>query len=430
MTNEALVERWAGITGGMSCTHSYKDGSVSYCEPCFWSALQTLFASAPSAPQPTEMPSDFDALAEHHRATEAENASMRAQLAKVAGLRRAMDDPALSNRSRAYMALDVLGSLSPSASQEELTQANSTGLAEEIAIVLRQIEMTQHREENSFRHGIERPTREEWHERATWLAAVLKKVNTQRQDVEAMMARVAADVLGEGLIEHRAIAGDALKRFCALALEALSSSAPVERPSCANCEAVAQQLLGTEFAGMAIDSRANLGQAVEWLRANRDMWRARACPAETQECEGCAKAWPVILPTLERLGATVWHERPDGEPEPLECIARSPLERRSALLTELRSSKLGGPSRERVIQIAEALAAMSAQPSPETPSCPTCGAIDAERVPPLVAASPDTCDDLCMLPAPDAITAAVDAQLDPLKRELVDVGRKLAKEPK
>jgi hypothetical protein len=80
--------------------------------------LRSLLASAPSAPQPTEMPSDFDALAEHHRVTEAENASMRAQLAKVAELRRAMDDPALSNRSRAYMALDVLGSLSPSAPVE------------------------------------------------------------------------------------------------------------------------------------------------------------------------------------------------------------------------------------------------------------------------------------------------------------------------
>jgi hypothetical protein len=114
--------------------------------------------------------------------------------------------------------------------QEEPTQANSTPLTEEITLVLRQIEMTQYREDNHFRPGIVRPTREEWHERATWLAAVLSKVNTQRQDVEAMMARVAADVLGAGLIEHRAIAGDALKRFCALALESLSSSAPVERP--------------------------------------------------------------------------------------------------------------------------------------------------------------------------------------------------------
>jgi hypothetical protein len=56
----------------------------------------------------------------------------------------------------------------------------------------------------------------------------------------------------------------------------------------------------------------------------------------------------------------------------------------------------------------------------------TCGAIDAERVPPPSVASPDACDDLCMLPAPDAITAAAEAITDPLKRELVEVGRKLA----
>jgi hypothetical protein len=40
-------------------------------------------ASAPSAPQPTEVPSDFDALAEHHRATEAEVERLKVELAEM-----------------------------------------------------------------------------------------------------------------------------------------------------------------------------------------------------------------------------------------------------------------------------------------------------------------------------------------------------------
>lgn len=86
---------------------------------------------------------------------------------------------------------------------------------------------------------------------------------------------------------------------------------------------------------------------------------------QPDRCDGCVNAWPLLLPTHEDRGVQVWHERPDGDPQ--ACIAKVAAERRASLLAELRSEKLGGPSRERVIQIAEALAAMVPQAKPHGP---------------------------------------------------------------
>jgi hypothetical protein len=40
-----LRDRWIAITRDMVCAHSYKDGSIAYCEPCFFAALETLLGA-------------------------------------------------------------------------------------------------------------------------------------------------------------------------------------------------------------------------------------------------------------------------------------------------------------------------------------------------------------------------------------------------
>lgn len=103
--------------------------------------------------------------------------------------------------------------------------------------------------------------------------------------------------------------------------------------------------------------------------------RPPAPEAYISACDGCLNLWPLLLPMHEDRGVQVWHETPCGKPS--ACTARSPLERRHALVAELRSEKLGGPSHERVIQIAEALATLITQPDAK------------DAIPPAPDASPE-----------------------------------------